>query len=59
MTTGAGFTTMLAAAAVGLVSGASTVARVQDALGIANNDSIYIDGTTFKIAPNLAEAYGR
>jgi len=59
MTAGSGFTTMLAAAAVGLVSGASTVARAQDALGIANNDSICIDGTTFKIASRLAEAYGR
>lgn len=40
MTTRSGFTTMLAAAAVGLVSCASTVARAQDALGIANNDGI-------------------
>jgi len=34
--------------------GTSTCAQAQDALGIANNDSVYIDATTFKISPGKA-----
>src|SRR5499426_670202 len=48
---------IVAAAAVGLMSSASSVvvARAQDALSIANNDSIYIDGNTFKVSPGKAK----
>jgi len=47
--------TRLLAAAVGLMSGASTGAWAQDALSIANNDSVNIDATTFKVAPGNAK----
>src|SRR5215510_15587178 len=43
------------AAIAALVSGASSMARAQDALSIANNDSIYIDGNTFKLTPGKAK----
>src|SRR5262247_1308643 len=48
---------IVAAAAVGLMSSASSVvvAQAQDALSIANNDSIYIDGNTFKVSPGKAK----
>ena len=49
------FHATLAATVVGLSSGASTVAWSQDALSIANNDSILIDATTFKVAPGRAK----
>src|SRR5262245_52925955 len=45
------FHATLAATVVGLSSGASTIAWSQDALSIANNDSILIDAATFKVAP--------
>src|SRR5262245_21248833 len=43
------------AAIAALVSAASSMARTQDALSIANNDSIYIDGNTFKLTPGKAK----
>ena len=49
----------LFAAMVGLASGISTlaVARAQDAPGtIADHDSIFIDGQTFKVTPGKAKA---
>jgi hypothetical protein len=46
---------LLVAAALGLMTGASTGAWAQDALSIANNDSVYIDATTFKVAPGKAK----
>src|SRR5215475_7745477 len=48
---------LVAAAAVGLMSSTASVvvAQAQDALSIANNDSIYIDGNTFKVSPGKAK----
>src|SRR5262245_25841430 len=48
---------IVAEAAVGLKSSTSSVvvAQAQDALSIANNDSIYIDGNTFKVSPGKAK----
>src|SRR5262245_47266801 len=47
---------IVAAAAIGLMSSTSSVvvAQAQDALSIANNDSIYIDGKTCKVSPGKA-----
>src|SRR5262245_7357718 len=45
---------IVTATACGLMAGASTCAQAQDALGIANNDSVYIDATTFKVSPGKA-----
>src|SRR5262245_65376833 len=50
----AAFSSMLAAA-VGLLSGTSSIAWAQNALSIANNDSIYIDASTFKVSPGKAK----
>jgi len=47
----------LAAAAVGLMSSAAPIVAVhaQEGLSIANNDSVYIDGSTFKVSPGKAK----
>src|SRR5262245_412725 len=45
---------IVTATACGLMASASTCAQAQDALGIANNDSVYIDATTFKVSPGKA-----
>jgi len=54
MTSAAGVPAIVAAAAVGLMSGASITARAQD-LSLANNDSVYIDASTFKVTPGKAK----
>ena len=52
-----GFSAVLAAVAAGLMSGASlvVVAHAQEALTIPNNDSILIDGSTFKVSSGKAK----
>src|SRR5262245_57821848 len=45
---------ILTAAAMGLMSSAPTV-WAQDALSLANNDSVYIDAGTFKVSPGKAK----
>ena len=47
---------MVVAAVVGLTPGLATsaVAQSKDALGIANNDSVYIDASSFKVVPGKA-----
>jgi hypothetical protein len=44
----------LAGAAIALGAGISPAAA-QSALGLSNNDSVYIDGNTFKIVPGKAK----
>ena len=54
MNTASVTTGLLAAAAVAVMPSASG-AWAQDALSIANNDSVNIDATTFKVAPGNAK----
>src|SRR6185437_3077834 len=48
---------IIVAVAIGLASSASTlaIAQVQEAIGIGDNDSVYVDPTTFKITPGKAK----
>jgi hypothetical protein len=53
MTRTAAFPAMLAA--MELLSSTSSIVRAQDALSIANNDSIFIDSSTFRVSPGKAK----
>src|SRR4029077_10075964 len=49
---------IVAAAVIACISSVSTlsvVAQTRDALGIADNDSVYIDAKSFKIVPGKAK----
>src|SRR5579862_2978676 len=46
---------MVVAAVVGLTSSISTSAIARSTLGIADNDSVYVDGNAFKVVPGKAK----